>query len=208
MSNLIRLSIASCLATLLAAGCVGSPETPPAQPSPAADTLYSEGAARFVATALQGDAPDASYAYTVASAGAEPRRVVIGVTTTGPAPTALIAASETGFEWCTPASPREPVSKSIWCRTCNKNDAEDCARQWAFSTADDYCGTQISTSDGDDACAPDSFTGDLCVDTTSQGVTSSVQIGDDTACGIWPFRHAEWKVTYNVTGNCGYSCRS
>jgi hypothetical protein len=208
MSNVIRLSIASCLAIAFTASCISSSEPPSAPPSQAQSSLYDDGAAHFIADALARNAQDASYTYTAASPGAEPCRVVVGVSSTGPASNLLIAASESSVEWCTPASPHVPVSKSIWCQMCNKNDAEDCARQWAFSTADDFCATQISTSDGDEACAPDSFTGDLCVDTSSQGVTSSVQVGSDTACGVWPFRHAAWKVTYNVTGNCGFSCRA
>jgi hypothetical protein len=210
MSHSIHLFITSSLATALAIGCGGPDEFPrtPAAP-PETGRMYDQGAAHFLTAALQSNAQDASYTYTIASTGAEPERVTIGVSgSTGLATGPAALASESSVEWCTPESPLVAVSKNIWCQSCNKKDAEDCARQWAFTTAKDFCATQISTSDGADACAPESFTGALCVDTTSQGITCSVQVGSDTACGIWPGRHAAWKVTYNVTGNCGYSCRA
>ncbi len=125
-----------------------------------------------------------------------------------PAPVEATAESASSVTWCTPASPTEFVSKSIWCEMCNRNDAEDCARKWARTVANNYCETQISSADGDDACDPATYTDDICVDDTSSGVTSSVQFGSDTACGVWPFRHAQWRVTYRVSGNCGYSCRA
>jgi len=123
------------------------------------------------------------------------------------APNEASVDSASTVSWCTPASPTEFVSKSIWCESCSRNDAEDCARQWANTVANNYCETQISSSDGDDACDPATYTDDICVDDTSTGVTSSVQFGSDTACGVWPARHAKWRVTYRVSGNCGYSCR-
>jgi len=210
MSKAFHLSIASCVATILAAGCVGAPE--PTSPPTAASgpgAMYDEGAARFVTSALERGATDESYRYSMPSQDGAARQLTIGVANAAPlAPGSLVAASEVGFEWCHPESPHVAVSKTVWCQTCNKSDAEDCARQWAFTNSKTYCATRISTSDGASACAPDSFDGTLCVDTTSQGVTSSVQVGSDTACGVWPFRHAEWKVTYNVTGDCGYTCRS
>src|SRR5262245_58007410 len=100
-----------------------------------------------------------------------------------PAPVESTVESASSFTWCTPASPTELVSKSIWCESCNRNDAEDCARQWANTVAIDYCETQISSSGGNAACAPADYTDDICVDDTSSGVTSSVQFGSDTACG-------------------------
>jgi hypothetical protein len=115
-------------------------------------------------------------------------------------------SSEYTLHWCDRASPTVSVSKTIWCESCNKSDAEDCAKKWAGITAVNFCDANISTSGGAADCAPSDYDGGTCVDETSEGITSSVQFGSDTACGIWPFRHAKWRVTYNVTGYCGYPC--
>lgn len=124
-----------------------------------------------------------------------------------PAPEEGVVESAATVSWCTPASPTEFVSRTVTCEGCNRNDVEACARAEANSRANDYCETQIPNSGGDAACDPAAYTNDICVDDTSTGVTSSVQFGSDTACGIWPFRHAKWRVSYRVSGDCGYFCR-
>jgi hypothetical protein len=209
---------------VLGIGC-GVPEAPeaapatapaaaPAKPSAPAlqsDPFYEEGAARFVASALAGQEKEgATYTYTISRPGPdgrpEARQIVLGLTSGPPATGSVTPNSDYTLHWCDRASPTTAVSKSIWCRTCNKSDAEDCARAWAFTTAHNYCDDHLSTAGGAADCAPGNYDGGFCVDTTSEGITSSTQVGSDTACGVWPFRHAEWKVTYNVTGYCGYPC--
>jgi hypothetical protein len=118
----------------------------------------------------------------------------------------VLADSDYTLHWCDPASPSVGVSKSIFCEACSKSEAEDCAQKWAGITAGDFCDGAISTAGGAADCAPAHYDGGTCVDTTSSGITSEVQFGSDTACGVWPFRHAKWRVTYNVTGDCGYPC--
>ena len=117
-----------------------------------------------------------------------------------------VSNTEYTLHWCDRASPSVAVSKSIWCEACSKSDAEDCAQKWAGITAENFCDASISTSGGAADCSPSNYDGGTCVDTTSSGTTSEVQFGSDTACGTWPFRHAKWRVTYNVTGYCGYPC--
>jgi len=210
MSRSKLISITSCLAIALATGCV---EPTDSEPEVAAESSpLDEGAARFLAEALDGKASAESYTYEVTAdeGDEEPAARVrtIGVGDATGIPHELQLASEASITWCTPASPTVTVSKSIWCESCNKNDAEDCARQWANTVANDFCEANISSSGGTSACSPATYTGDICVDNTSSGVTSRVQFGSDTACGTWPFRHAKWRVTYRVAGNCGYRCRS
>jgi hypothetical protein len=121
--------------------------------------------------------------------------------------TADVVSSEYTLHWCDAASPAVAVSKSIQCESCSQNDAEDCARKWAFIVAENFCDASISTSGGAAACSPFDYDGGTCVDTNSStGITSSVQFGSDTACGTWPFRHAKWRVVYKVSGSCGYPC--
>lgn len=209
MSKSHRIFITSCFAITLAVGCVESPDAEPTTHESSA--VHDEDIARFLADALARNAIDDSYTYEVAAedGNATSARVhTVGVSNAVEIPRELVMHSESSVSWCTPASPTVSVSKTIWCESCNKNDAEDCARQWANTVAINYCETQISSSGGDSACAPATYTDDICVDDTSSGVTRREQVGSDTACGTWPFRHAMWRVTYRVSGNCGYSCRS
>lgn len=114
---------------------------------------------------------------------------------------------ETGFTWCAAASPRKVVSRTVSCTGCNQNDVEACARSAANSAAIDVCEGLIPNSGGDAACGDALYQDDICVDDDASGVTSSVHTGSETACGTWPFRHAKWRVTYQVSGDCGYFCR-
>lgn len=123
-------------------------------------------------------------------------------------PESSIVSAEYGFSYCSGKIPSVPVSRTVTCTGCNHANTEDCARSAASANAHGFCDTQLSLAGGAAACAPDSFDGTLCIDTSSAGVTAAVQFGSDTACGTWPFRHAMWRVTYNVTGDCGFTCRS
>ena len=206
MRNVYTLSIASTFALALSFGCT--------EPGPASQAeshaMYNGEAARFLTGAMAAGTADGSYTYTVpAAANAAPREITVGISTSTllAGTPAAVFEIENDAHWCTRASPSVAVSKSIWCESCNRNDAEDCAREWAGITAGDFCEGQLDEADGPDACEPALYDDGICVDTTSSGVVTSCQHGSDTACGTWPFRHAKWRVTYNKTGFCGFSCK-
>jgi hypothetical protein len=181
----------------------------PVEPELTLLSYEDAGAREFLLDALSGQLPeDATYTYEVLVTDADGLEswvpVTLGVSDEAATDAVDIALmSEYTLNWCEAVGPS--VSKTIWATSCSKSTAKDTARSWAISLADDTCEATISTAGGAAACAPDNFSGGVCV--TGGGTwTSVVETGSDTACGIWPFRSAKWKATYAYTGDCGYNC--
>lgn len=108
--------------------------------------------------------------------------------------------------FCAGATPVDLVNRTGTCEGCNRFDVEMCAATAASNSANANCASRIPADGGDAACDPHDYAGGICVDTTVTGVTSAVQFGSETACGIWPARHAKWRITFRVAGECGYRC--
>lgn len=176
------------------------------------DARYYEPAVEiFLLDAREGLLEEgASVSYTVWTTDEEGNDIAVdvelGVGEGGDDAEAIALTSEYTLNYCAGVGPY--VSKTIWAKSCSKSSAEDTARYWAAKLAGDDCDTHLDIDDGDDVCDPHIFRGSICVDDTFSGVTHRCQVGSDTACGVWPFRHAKWKVTYRYSGDCGFNCRT
>ena len=208
-------ALASSLVTLIA--CDAPAEAPAPVEAAAEPELslldYEDPTVRaFLVDALAGRLPDdASITYEVRVVDEDGVEgwipVTLGVSDEvgGDDGDAIALMSDYALHWCETVGPT--VSKTVWATSCSKSTARDTAQSWAVSLADDQCEATLSLAGGDAACRPDLFDDNICV-SGGGSFTSVCQHGSDTACGGWPFRHAEWKATYAYTGDCGYNCYS
>lgn len=203
------------ISLFLAAACGEEhmPDGPEPVVTEADRRFYDPEVERFIESGLAGDLPsDATIVYTVLGTNEEGQEVEVEVELgfeAGPAPSELgqsSAAIEYTLNYCSGVGPS--VSRSIWAKACNKNDATETADYWSGVKAAEYCAANVVGTGGDWACGSGRYTGGTCLADKSDRITHQCQVGSDTACGIFPFRHAKWKVTSETSGECGYNCRS